>query len=212
MNDYALKPVAYYRTVREDLLAHVPPGPNRVLDVGCGEGIMARALKQLGKASWVAGVERFPEAAARAETAIDELVVGDVETVDLPFDPQSFDVILLGDVLEHLRDPWRQLERLAALLKPGGMAIVSVPNVRNWRVVFSLAFKGRWEYAPLGILDRTHLRFFTRSTVQELVQGAGLAVACCQPTGNYAPALARLRLTTLAELLAFQFVVVGRRA
>jgi 2-polyprenyl-3-methyl-5-hydroxy-6-metoxy-1,4-benzoquinol methylase len=211
MLDYALKPAGYYSAVRQDILVHVPLGPNRVLDIGCGEGLMARALKQDGKAAWVAGVEMFPEAAADAKAVVDELVVGDLETVDLPFERQSLDVILLGDVLEHLRDPWRQLERLAVFLKPGGLVIASVPNVRNWRVVFSLALKGRWDYASLGIMDRTHLRFFTRSTLLDLVRGAGLAVESCQPTGNYAPTLAKLRLTTLAELLAFQFVVVGRR-
>jgi 2-polyprenyl-3-methyl-5-hydroxy-6-metoxy-1,4-benzoquinol methylase len=204
MDDYARKPAGYYSSVRQDILVHVPLGPNRVLDVGCGEGLMARALKQDGKASWVAGVEIFPEAAADAKATVDELIVGDVETVDLPF--------LCGDILEHLRDPWRQLERWTALLKPGGLVIASVPNVRNWRVVCSLALRGRWDYATLGIMDRTHLRFFTRSTFEELVRGAGLAIQSCQPTGNYAPTLARLRLRTLADLLAFQFVVVGRRA
>src|SRR5258708_3485769 len=167
MEDYALKPAGYYSAVRQDILVHVPLGPNRVLDVGCGEGLMARVLKREGKASWVAGVEIFPEAAADARDVVDELVVGEVETLDLPFERQSFDVILLGDVLEHLRDPWRQLERLVAFLRPGGLAIASVPNVRNWRVVFALAFKGRWDYVPLGIMDRTHLRFFTRSTFEE---------------------------------------------
>src|SRR5260221_12270729 len=93
MEDYAKKPAGYYSSVRQDILVHVPLGPNRVLDVGCGEGLMARALKQEGKASWVAGVELLPEAAADAKGGVDELVVGGVAQVEHPFERQSFYVV-----------------------------------------------------------------------------------------------------------------------
>ncbi|HEY5799629.1 MAG TPA: methyltransferase domain-containing protein, partial [Burkholderiaceae bacterium] len=118
---------------------------------------------------------------------------------------------LAMDVLEHLTDPWRAMEQLAALLKPGGRLIASIPNVRNWRAVFPLLFAGRWTYAPAGILDRTHLRFFTRSSAIALATGPGLKLAAVRRLPLQAAGKARYAnwatLGLLRDFLTLQFLI-----
>jgi SAM-dependent methyltransferase len=145
--------------------------------------------------------------------------VGDVETMELPLEPASFDVVLCGDVLEHLRDPWDALAFLATLLRPGGTAVVSVPNVAHWTGRRAL-LRGRFPYAAHGLFDRTHLRFFTRASARELVEGAGLRVLrerfapAPLPLQARLPALRRLECVAARawpELFALQFVLTAER-
>ncbi|WP_199423599.1 class I SAM-dependent methyltransferase [Actinotalea solisilvae] len=154
------------------MLELVGPG-GRVLDVGCATGYLGAALKERG--SEVAGVELDPEAAARAAEVLDEVVVADLETVDLVerFGPESFDVVVFGDVLEHLREPLRLLSNATGLLRPGGSVVISIPNVGHADVRLSL-LQGRWRYSDRGLLDRTHVQFFTRSTLLAMLTQAGL--------------------------------------
>lgn len=164
---------AYYRKERPEIVALVPPTARRVLDVGCGAGGLGRALKRRG-ACWVAGVEAHPEAAAAARRHLDDVLEADLEQVERwPWPPASFDCIVCADVLEHLREPGRLLARLAPLLAPGGVLVASVPNVRHASVLLPLLVEGRWTYQDEGILDRTHLRFFTRAELEALLAGAG---------------------------------------
>jgi 2-polyprenyl-3-methyl-5-hydroxy-6-metoxy-1,4-benzoquinol methylase len=155
------------------MLAEVPDGA-RVLDVGCSTGYMAERLVARGCA--VVGFERDSASAALAERWCERVVVGDVE------DPEGrallqgpFDVVLLGDVLEHLVDPWDTLRFVRGLIADDGIAVVSLPNVAAWPVRVGL-LAGRFEYAEFGLLDRTHLRFFTRATALELADRAGFVV------------------------------------
>lgn len=153
-------------------------GPTkRVLDVGCSSGYLARALvDELG--CTVAGVESDPEAAAKAQDVVQPLVVGDLDLLDLAeeLDPASFDVVVFGDVLEHLRDPVRTLRQARALLAPGGFVVLSIPNVAHGDLALSL-LRGEWTYRPLGLLDKTHLRFFTQDGLRQLVAEGGFALA-----------------------------------
>lgn len=97
------------------------------------------------------------------------------------FDKASFDYIVCADVLEHLIDPWKVLTELVTYLKPSGRLVVSIPNVRHWSVWFPLILRGRWEYRDVGIMDKTHLRFFTRVTGVKLIEGASSKVVECRP-------------------------------
>lgn len=146
------------------LLAAVGTG-NRVLDVGCSSGYLAEA------GNTVVGIDIDAEAAREAERWCERVVVGDVETMPLA-DLGRFDVILCGDVLEHLRDPRAALARLRPL---GDRLVASTPNVANWAIRLSL-LGGRWRYTERGILDRTHTHLFTRSTLREAVESAGWRV------------------------------------
>ena len=145
----------------------------RVLDVGCSTGYLSRLLKERGNG--VVGIEIDPEAAAQAEPWLEQTVVGDLEQLDLieSLGAARFDVIVFADVLEHLADPLRVLRQAAPLLQPGGSVIVSIPNVAHAAVRLAL-LEGRFDYRPLGLLDDTHLRFFTRTTLEDLLRASGL--------------------------------------
>ena len=149
-------------------------GSNRdVLDVGCANGYLGSVLKERG--CRVVGVEVDPDAAQEAKTVLDEVVVGDLEELDLvtALGEDRFDVVVFGDVLEHLRDPLPVLRQSRRLLKANGYVVISVPNVAHGAVRLAL-LKGEFEYRDLGLLDNTHLRFFTRRTLDELLDDAGL--------------------------------------
>jgi SAM-dependent methyltransferase len=179
----------------------------------------------------VVGVEADPEAAAAAREACELVVVGDVEDAAVRDElPGEMDVVLLADVLEHLRDPWGVLAALRSHLAPGGRAVVSVPNVGHWTARRALA-RGRFAYAEHGLFDHTHLRFFTRASARELAARAGFEVAreelaaASLPLEPYLrrrlggsendppPALAAARRRLAGrwpELFAFQFVLTLR--
>jgi 2-polyprenyl-3-methyl-5-hydroxy-6-metoxy-1,4-benzoquinol methylase len=145
----------------------------RVLDVGCSSGYLAEPLSRRGNT--VVGLELDPEAAREAERWCERVLVGSVETMELPFEPASFDAVVCGDVVEHLRDPGAALARLRPLLRSGGRLVVSTPNVANWAVRLSL-LAGRWQYTDRGILDRTHTHLFTRRTLVDTIERAGYQV------------------------------------
>lgn len=183
----------------------------RVLDVGCSSGYLARPLVKRG--CTVVGIEQDEAAAEAAREVCADVLVGDAESMELPFPEGSFDVVLCGDLIEHLRDPARFLARVRPLLGDGGHLVLSTPNVANWAMRLALLF-GRWRYTERGILDRTHLHLFTRGTLVETLARAGFRVVELDHTvpvpGIGAPAvqsaahaLGRLR----PPLLAYQFVV-----
>ena len=165
----------YYEFARPELLALVPESAERVLDVGCGAGRLGEALKAR-QAARVVGIEVVPEAARRARGRLDEVFEGDAETLELSFEDGAFDCVVCGDVLEHLRDPERFLERVRGWLVPDGRVVASLPNVRHHSVVSAL-LDGNWSYEPAGLLDETHLSFFTRRDMVDLFERAGFQVA-----------------------------------
>jgi 2-polyprenyl-3-methyl-5-hydroxy-6-metoxy-1,4-benzoquinol methylase len=197
------------------LLALIESG-RRVLDVGCSSGYLARPLVERG--CTVVGLERDPVAAEEARAVCEEVLVGDVETMDLPFEEGSFDVVLCGDLIEHLRDPEAFLVRVRPLLRAGGRLVLTTPNVANWAMRLGL-LAGRWRYTERGILDRTHTHLFTRATLVETLERAGyrvveldftvpLPVARTPATERIAHAVGSLR----PPLFAYQFVVAAEPA
>jgi 2-polyprenyl-3-methyl-5-hydroxy-6-metoxy-1,4-benzoquinol methylase len=181
----------YYRRGRPEIQRLTPADARAVLDVGCGAGALGAALKR-GGVALVVGVEVDPDAAAAAQGVLDRVHVGDIEALDLPYGAGTFDCIILADVLEHLRDPWAVLRRLVPMLAAHGRLIAGLPNVRHWSVLRGL-LQGQWTYLPAGILDRGHLRFFTRQTGRALLEAAGLTVLEVHPVcSGSAPDLAPL--------------------
>jgi 2-polyprenyl-3-methyl-5-hydroxy-6-metoxy-1,4-benzoquinol methylase len=177
MDDYAAKPPLYFDNVRSEIAPLLPTMAGRVLDIGCGAGATLQWLRQTGRCRVTVGVEMMESAAAIARGRADQVLVGDAtQLVESAFAPQSFDLVLCLDVLEHLVDPWSFVAKVRLLLKPGGLLIASLPNVRHLRVVLPLLLGGRWRYEVSGILDRTHLRFFTRESALELMSTGGLTV------------------------------------
>lgn len=166
----------YYSNVRRETLHALPDHVGRILEIGCGEGATGGYLRAEGRCDWAGGVELMPEIAERARQRLDQVWDGDFERIEPDIAPQSIDVILCLDVLEHMVDPWTAVRRLHEWLKPGGCIVASIPNVRYSRVVFPLLFRGKWTYRDAGVLDRTHLRFFVRETAIELMECSGLKV------------------------------------
>lgn len=160
------------------LLELIERAPRRVLDVGCFCGGTGRYLKRKFPGCEVIGIEMLEQAAKLAAEAYDRVHVGTLEQLDFAqvgIQPQSFDVIVAADVLEHLFHPWNALKRLRPLLAPGGSLYVSLPNARNLKLLSELG-RGRFDYAGAGILDVTHVRFFTRRTAVEMLEQTGFAV------------------------------------
>ena len=148
------------------------PG-DRVFEGGVSSGYFASVLVRAGLR--VDGHELDPEVADRARQVCETVYVGDLSTFDVEELEGPYDVLLFGDTLEHLPDPAAVLRRLRTKLRPGGALIISVPNIANWFVRISL-LAGRFNYADRGIMDRTHLRFFTVRTVAEMLADAGFEV------------------------------------
>ncbi|GMG81453.1 hypothetical protein LNKW23_06660 [Paralimibaculum aggregatum] len=166
----------YFDHARREILPHLPARCARVLDLGCGAGATLELLRAEREIAWAGGVELDPEAAARARALADRIWESDLQRFDpgAAIPPGSLDLVLCLDVLEHLPWPWEVVERLSALLAPGGRLILSVPNIRNWKFIWRLLTRGDFRYREAGLLDRTHLRFFTFETAAELATSGGL--------------------------------------
>ncbi len=177
----------YFENLRTDIISLVEKGDNKILEIGCGTGNTGWSLKKEGKAVEVVGVDIVPEVLEFAKSKIDRTFRADVESDKLPFPNEYFDYILLGDVLEHLKNPWKALVNLTQFLKKGGFVIASIPNVRYWKVVKNLVFKGEWKYISDGVLDDTHLRFFTKKSILELISSANLKVRVICPATELQP-------------------------
>jgi 2-polyprenyl-3-methyl-5-hydroxy-6-metoxy-1,4-benzoquinol methylase len=166
----------YYEGVNEDLLNLLPRDARLVVEIGCAGGAMGRRYKLVNMHARYIGIESHGEAARVAAYRLDHVVHGDAEQLDataIGIAPGTVDCLIYGDVLEHLRDPWTLLRRQAEWLRPGGMAVACIPNVQHWSVLVEL-LRGKWEYTSQGLLDRTHLRFFTLQSIRDLFVGAGL--------------------------------------
>jgi len=168
----------YYNRVNPDLLRAIPEQAAVVVEVGCGGGALGAEFRKAHPAVRYIGIEYQAEAAAVAARRLSHVVVGDVEKLgaqELGVAPASVDCLVYGDVLEHLVDPWATLKRHVEWLRPGGTIVACIPNIQHWSMLVRL-LTGRWIYEPEGLMDRTHLRFFSVETILDLLRGAGLRV------------------------------------
>jgi SAM-dependent methyltransferase len=181
----------------------------KVLEVGCHTGYFSRVLRAEG--CQVIGVEINAEAATRAREEGFDVRVGSIEDEALLASlPRAFDDLLLMDVLEHLVDPWTTLARLREHVRPGGQLLVSLPNVACWTVRRAL-LAGRWEYTCDGLLDRTHLRFFSFHTAQALIQGAGFTPRDWWVTMPSVPFAGKLLAFSATRPLAHRWIAWATR-
>jgi 2-polyprenyl-3-methyl-5-hydroxy-6-metoxy-1,4-benzoquinol methylase len=176
MDLYFSKGRNYFSAVRQEILDLVPAFSKRVLEVGCGTGQTLEMLKAKNLCLETVGFELFSAAAEEACSRVDNVYCLDVERDRLPGNLEKFDLILLLDVLEHLVDPWHVLKMLREeYLADEGKIIISLPNAQHFSLVLPLIF-GRFNYEERGVLDKTHLRFFTRSSATDLLSSAFLKV------------------------------------
>ncbi len=209
-----MKQPDYYASERGDIVEIVPDGILRLLDVGCGMGVTSRIIKDRSKGQIeVTGIEIEPDIAEIAKTKIDRVIVGNVETTELPFGKGYFDCIIYGDVLEHLVDPWKLLIKHSELLREGGYAIISLPNVAHYRTIKMLLRK-EWNYKDRGIFDNTHLRFFTIKSMKEMLANAGLEIIKINrkiSASKSKKVLNKILFGALLDFMTEQYVIVARK-
>ncbi len=198
---------------RAEVVPFVPMEVRRLLDVGCGRGGFGAALKRRRADMVVWGIEPSEAGAMVAATRLDRVIRSEFPG-PLPRQAAPFDCVTFNDVLEHMADPAESLRAAGAVLRPGGYVVASIPNVRYVEVLSDLVLRGRWTYTETGVLDRTHLRFFTRSSMVTLFEECGYAVRRVAPinTGFSKGRPARLlrRFGKLFDdVLAPQFVVLA---
>jgi SAM-dependent methyltransferase len=206
----------YFGNVRTQIEPLLAARAERVLEIGCSSGETLRWLKGTGRAGRAWGIELFEPAAQAARAHAEEVLVGDAEAlIDNAFGTERFDLILCLDVLEHMVDPWRFVDTLQHRLAPGGRLVISVPNIRCIKVLLPLLLLGRFRYQEHGILDRTHLRFFTLESALALAAPSQLMV---QSWLRYMPPnLSKLGLANLLtlglarDLIATQYLIASVR-
>ena len=169
---------SYFSQIRKEITTFLPHKVNTVLEIGCGAGETLKWLKENNYATHTIGIEISKAAATQASLKRDEVIAANIEesiNVLNKFE-KSIDILLLLDVLEHLNDPWRILSHCQKLLSSEGIIIASIPNVRSIKVLTPLIFYGEWNYQGSGILDKTHLRFFTKKSCINLFKDTGYKV------------------------------------
>lgn len=213
-SEYTDKPDSYFGCARVDAVSVFGAPVERVLEVGCGNGATLRLLLELELAREAVGVEGFEAAAAEARKHLSTIHCFDLEDFSKYPNLGRFDVIMCLDVLEHLVQPSTVLEHLKCFLKPGGRLIISLPNVRFAGVLVPLVFAGDWKYREAGVLDKTHLRFFTSRSASRLLREAGYSIdAVYAQRFNRRSISSLLNVLTLglfSDFLSRQFLLVAR--
>ena len=162
----------------------------------------------------VYGVELLPEAGEEARGVLSEVIIGDVEKLEFDWRPAQFDVLILSEVLEHLREPAEVLNKLHRFVRPGGLVLASSPNISHWRVIRQLA-GGHFPQADRGVFDRTHLRWFTPESFVEMFEGAGYRVDWAGPVTPFSTRtrlLSRMTGGRFNHLFMTQICLQARRA
>ncbi len=189
----------YFGIARREIVPYVPAKAERVLEIGCGTGATIALVKSMRNVAWAGGVEISDTAASAARAHCNRVWRASIENepIERDISAGSLDLILCLDVLEHLVDPWAVVKRITPLLGPQGRLIASIPNIRNWKFIRDLLFKGHFRYADAGLLDRTHLRFFVRDTAIELLEAGGLKVTTAANAQPWRPADAKRILSAM---------------
>lgn len=164
-----------YNFVRSEMLQFIPSTTKRMLDVGCSFGKFSALVKsKISTEIW--GIEIDPEAAKEAKAKLDKVIIGDICQIieDLPIG--YFDCIVFNDVLEHLVDPWDILQNINKNLNTNGVIVASIPNFLEFNNIYSLLKTADWRYKEFGILDNTHLRFFTKKSIIRMFDDCGYSL------------------------------------
>lgn len=175
----------YYQQINQVLFDILPPEQKKVFEFGCGAGMFGKHYKNTysNVKPIYYGMEIVEDVAKEAKKHLDHVFHLNVEETDKYIDSldNDFDLLVYGDVLEHLVNPWNTLSTHTKLLKDGGYVCASIPNISHWSIIEDLIL-GKWEYKNAGLLDKTHLRFFTLESVHKLFEQAGLKLIKIEPT------------------------------
>lgn len=177
--NYNEKATDYFSNIRKDLINLIDPNVRnlKILEVGAAYGETLFYLKQKGIAQEVVGIDVFEDTKNKANyKEIDKFIFGNIEEIELPQYENYFDLILLPDVLEHLIEPKKVLEKLKKCLKKDGNIVLSIPNIRHYSAFVKIFVKGDFKYEENGLFDYTHMRFYCRKNINELVTASGYSV------------------------------------
>ena len=186
----------YYRGVRTDLIELARDIHGRVLEIGCAEGLTLEYLQSKFSCD-VVGLDYCDDALEKARGKGLEVYACDLNSEKLPFKEGEFDYILIGDVLEHLYDPWSVLRCIVNNLKDDGTILISIPNVKHYSLLKDLVLRDKWDYSEAGLLDITHIRFFTFSGIKKLLFRSGLSLTKVKHN------IARSQLMRLINMICF---------
>ena len=207
------KPKGYFEGERSNMLKYIPEGAKTTLEFGCGCGGFSAMVKdKFGVETWAVEIDK--EAALQASKKLDKVISTDAFEAMKELPDNYFDCILFLDVLEHLIDPYSLLAAMKKKLSGNGVIVTSIPNVRYYRNMIQVVIKGNWDYQDAGILDKTHLRFFTYKSILKMFEVLGVEVVLIE--GINATRNKKLRLlnfllfNTLNDLKYLQFVTVAR--
>lgn len=205
----------YFDLARDEMLDFIPMTAVTILDVGCGVGGFGRNLK-INRNVTVWGVESNEKAAKVARTNLDYVVNAEFSP-SLDLREQKFDCIVFNDVLEHMYDPWAALRFAREQLSPGGVVVASIPNIKLFSVMWSLIVHDEWAYKRSGVLDITHIRFFTKKEIVRMLQSTGYAVTEIRginpmPQGRKFRVLNTFFRSIVSPMRYLQFAVVAHSA
>lgn len=204
----------YYEATRPELRKYIPNNYQTVLEVGCGQGGFSDNLMPTAE---IWGVEPYAQAAEAAEAKLHRVLIGTYEEVAATIPDNKFDLVICNDVIEHMADDSWFLVNIRTKLKQGGILMGSIPNIRYWPILFSLIFDKQWEYQEHGVLDRTHLRFYTIKSFPKMLVRTGYEVITFEGINcgrSSASIWHRLLLSTpwFSDSACMQFAFVARIA
>jgi 2-polyprenyl-3-methyl-5-hydroxy-6-metoxy-1,4-benzoquinol methylase len=203
----------YYSGERREVLDLIPNTPKNVLELGCGDGVFGSILKQNYKCH-VTGIDMHENSIIKAREKIDVAYNASIEDFDF-FQLDKYDLIVANDLLEHLRDPWRVVKILRENLNDSGYFVASIPNIRYYKIFKGLFLKGRWDYVDQGVLDRTHLRFFTKATMIDLFESSQYNVKAVYPINEKKikswQILNKALQAAFPELFTLQFLIIAQK-
>lgn len=168
--------VGYFQNTRSEMLKYIPQNAIKILEVGCGEGNFCRQLKRTDREIW--GIEINDKVALKAENVCDKVLVGDIDILMEQLPAGYFDCIIFNDVLEHLYTPWNTLGNIKKMLSPTGVVVCSIPNFRYVaNIITEIILHKDFQYKPAGgILDDTHIRFFTSKSILRMFHEQGYEI------------------------------------
>ncbi len=218
MEGYRNKPIDYFAHARKDLISLIPKIDNcKLLEIGASGGGTLLEIKRSGLASEVVGIDLMTlENSLQQHQELDNFIVGNIEEIEIPYAENYFDVIICGDVFEHLVDPWKLVKRLSFHLKPGGYLITSIPNIRIKSAMTKIYFEGNFGYTEDGVFDKTHLRFFCKKNMRELLTTDQLEIVSTRRNFDFTPGskgsiFNKLTFNLFEEFLALQFLFLIKK-
>lgn len=221
MSLYTEKATKYYTNIRFDLIKLLPVNPEaRVLELGAGGGDTLLEIKRQNLAKEVVGIELMDiPNSNQSNPSIDKFLISNIETDPIPFANSYFDAILIGDVLEHLVNPWQSIEKLSKYLKRNGIFIVSIPNIRFISSFTKIFIKGDFGYEAQGLFDKTHLRFFCKKNIKQMFSTDSLKVDSITPIDKLwddgkvykKNIFNKITFGKFEEFLTVQYIVVARK-